>query len=677
MTEYLLLIALIVSTFGFSRIRQTFFAEAPATYDKLMMGQLFWLAALFIHVCVHAGWVAEIAYLVTPAAVIATEAVCLAAGAVVFGSGLYDWLATIADTRQSAAFAQSQLALIHELSAAQYASVAPSDRTARIAATLTKFLDCRPALWLQWSADGVVSASTATGLDTELLSRRFTPYRQILDSANFVFLPEGLRENARPAVVMPTGRNGDDLILALLEWDNGELPGDRHMALLQSAHALFAIQPATGATPPDRSLHACLAELRRELEDVELLEDKLLLIYDTLRRALAFDLLRIAVFDPRGFQMTQYCVGKGRNLISERNKAIATHSTQLGRVFTSPQLVAADDLARSDFEDDRWLSSCGVNYALTFPVLHNNLVIAAITLASESATLPYQRGEQIAADLSSTLAPAIRIHQLNHQLVTLNRQLLDLTGALRIVAQEKTPERLLAELMSLLVHKLPATFCRLWRYDHRAETIELVGESASHDVSAQAAIVTSVSLNTARWHNAAVQHGRLIVINQREEHISMDDGEISLTTVAGVQSALIIPIVANSRVLGLLTVSELRCWERSHFSLSDTLFARGMAGVMAHVLERIGDTMQVDALRRRVNQLERTQTLGDVFVDLPIRLATPLTSIMARADHLITTVGVRDEDASTNLVAIKRQAEKIVKEVRAIQEVRRGDLVGV
>lgn len=677
MTEYLLLIVLIVSTFGLSRVRESFFAEVPSTYNKLMLGQLFWLVALFIHVCVRAGWAAEIAFFITPVVVIAAEAVCLAAGAVVFGSGLYDWLTTIADTRRSAAFAQSQLALINELAAAQHYSVAPSDRDTKLAATLTKFLDCRPALWLKLSASGVVSAPAAAGLDTELLSRRLTPYRQLLDSANFVFLPDGLRDNACPAVILPTAREGDELTLALLEWGNSEFPGDRHMALLQSANVLFAMQPATGAAAPDRNLNACLAELRRELVDAELLEDKLLLIYDTLRRALPFDLLRIAVFDPRGFQMTQYCVGKGRNLISERNKSIATHSTQLGRVFASPQLIAADDLARSDFEDDRWLSSCGVNHALTFPVLHNNLVIAAITLASESPTLPFQLGEQIAADLITTLAPAIRVDQLNHQLVTLNRQLLDLTGALRIVAQEKTPERLLAELMSLLVHKLPATFCRLWRCDHRAETIELVGESTSHDVSTQAATVTSVPLSTARWHHAAVQHGRLIVINQREEHISMDDGEISLTTVAGVQSALIIPIVANSRVLGLLTVSEMRCWERSHFSLSDTLFARGMAGVMAHVLERIGDTLQVDALRRRVNQLERTQTLGEVFVDLPIRLATPLTSIMARADHLITTVGVRDEDASTNLVAIKRQAEKIVKEVRAIQEARRGDLVGV
>lgn len=677
MTEYLLLIVLIVSTFGFSRIRQTFFAEVPATYNKLMLGQLFWLVALFIHVCVRAGWVAEIAYLITPAAVITAEALCLAAGAIVFGSGLYDWLTAIADTRQSAALVQSQLALMHELSAALHISVAPAERAAQIAATLTKFLDCRPALWLKLSPGGVVSAPAAASLDTELLSRRLMPYRQLLDSANFVFVSDGLRDNACPAVVMPTGREGDDLTLALLEWDSSEFPGDRQMALLQSANGLFAMQPATGAGAPDRTLNACLAELRRELGDAELLEDKLLLIYDTLRRALSFELLRIAVFDPRGFQVTQYCVGKGRNLISERNKSIATHSTQLGRVFASPQLIAADDLARSNFEDDRWLSSCGVNYALTFPVLHNNLVIAAITLASESPTLPYQLGEQIAADLITTLAPAIRVDQLNHQLVALNRQLLDLTGALRIVAQEKTPDRLLAELMSLLVHKLPATFCRLWRYDRRADTIELVGESASHDVSAQAATVTTVPLNTARWHNAAVQHGRLIVINQREEHISMDDGEISLTTVAGVQSALIIPIVANCRVLGLLTISELRCWERSHFSLADTLFARGMAGVMAHVLERIGDTLQVDALRRRVNQLERTQTLGEVFVDLPVRLATPLTSIMARTDHLITTVGVRDEDASTNLVAIKRQAEKIVKEVRAIQEARRGDLVGV
>ncbi len=672
-TEYLLLIALVVSTFGFSRMRKSYFAELSETYHKLMAGQLLWLTALLVNV-LHAAQFTAFAQSSIPTIVVITiQSICLAGGGLLFASGIYDWLTAIAKARDSEARLRLQLEFMSALAALQRTTSTPAAQIENFSPVLSKYLECREPLWLNLSFEGVVSDVRGGVLDTETLSRRVAPYREILAHGNFVYLSDGIGEIHSPIVLLPVGSSTSGRTVALLEWPQEELIGDQTMSFLHAAVQVLAVAETRQPSALSVDAQAALLELRRELCDGDQLEDRLLYIYDTLRRVVPFDLLRIALFDPRGYQVTQHCIGRGRNLISERNKKIASESSDLGRLFTEPALIFTENLAASPLPDNHWLHTCGVNCALTLPVLHNNQVIAAITLASAEPTLNRRLGEQIADEIVTAIAPLVRVDILNHQLVTLNRQLLDLTGALRVAAQNEQPETLLQELLTMLVRKLPATFCRLWRYDTKNESLSLLSEAASHDVSAQTAALATVSLDAVRWHHAAVQQGRLVVVNQREEHMRMDDEEVSLTTIAGVQSALIIPVIANARVLGILTVAELRSWERSHFSLSETLFARGLAGVISHILSRSSDSRRVETLRRQIDQYERKQLVGDIFSDLPTRLATPLTSILARTDHLIGTIAARDENASTNLVAIKRQTEKIVKEIRAIQEVRRSE----
>ncbi len=673
MTEYLLLIALVVSTFGFSRMRKSYFAELSETYHKLMAGQLLWLTALLVNVLHTADFVALVQIAMPTIVVITIQSICLAGGGLLFASGIYDWLTAIAKARDSEARLRLQLEFMSALAGLQKSAATAAAQIESFTPLFSKYLGCRDPLWLNLSFEGVVSDVRGGVLDTDTLSRRVTPYREILVRGNFVYLSDGIGEIQSPVVLLPVGASTNGKTVALLEWPQADLISEQTMSFLHAAVQVLAVAESRPPSALSADAQAALIELRRELCDGEQLDERMLYIYDTLRRVVPFDLLRIAVFDPRGYQLTQHCIGRGRNLISERNKSIASESSDLGRLFAEPVLMFNDNLAASPLPDNRWLHACGVSCALTFPVLHNNQAIAAITLASSEPTLSRRLGEQITDEIVTAIAPLIRVDILNHQLVNLNRQLLDLTGALRVAAQNQQPETLMQELLTMLVRKLPATFCRLWRYDSTRESLSLLCEAASHDVSAQTAALSTVNLDAVRWHHAAVQQGRLVVVNQREEHMRMDDEEVSLTTIAGVQSALIIPVIANARVLGVLTVAELRSWERSHFSLSETLFARGLASVMSHILSRSSDSQRVESLRRQIDQYERRQLVGDIFSDLPTRLATPLTSILARTDHLIGTIASRDENASNNLVAIKRQTEKIVKEIRAIQEVRRSE----
>jgi signal transduction histidine kinase len=67
--------------------------------------------------------------------------------------------------------------------------------------------------------------------------------------------------------------------------------------------------------------------------------------------------------------------------------------------------------------------------------------------------------------------------------------------------------------------------------------------------------------------------------------------------------------------------------------------------------------------------------LGEVFSDLPKRFATPLTSILARTQQLIDNSNDRDEQTTKHLAIIKMQTERMMKDVRTLQDVRSESLL--
>ena len=131
---------------------------------------------------------------------------------------------------------------------------------------------------------------------------------------------------------------------------------------------------------------AVLAELRRELAGAERIGDKIHQISAMLQPLIPHDILRIAVYDARGHNVTQHSLGKGKNLLSERNKSISRQYV-LDSEHCSLRLKVVNNhqLADSAFQDDSWLVSCGATAAVTIPIMAGGRIFAAIAFASEQA----------------------------------------------------------------------------------------------------------------------------------------------------------------------------------------------------------------------------------------------------------------------------------------------------
>ncbi len=156
----------------------------------------------------------------------------------------------------------------------------------------------------------------------------------------------------------------------------------------------------------------------------------------------------------------------------------------------------------------------------------------------------------------------------------------------------------------------PIVACGVYNAD--TESLEFVADSRSREIDDQSAPQTTIPLDRVHWHKQAVLTGRVMVINQRETRTQMDEDEESLALIAGTRSALIIPLTSGSKTIGVISLAELRCWERNHFSLSETLFSRAVANIIAQVLASLISGEETQLLRRQVTTMQHRNLVGDL-----------------------------------------------------------------
>ncbi len=195
--------------------------------------------------------------------------------------------------------------------------------------------------------------------------------------------PKASAHHNSPVALLPIKVNEDEIEAILGLWPNAETVTDALLDNLQITADVLMIGGFTSESSKNDEVagyESLFNSLRTDLLDADNISDHIRLIYDRLRENIDFNILRIAIFDQRGFNVTQHCVGVGKSLLTDRDRSIGTQKTRLGLLFSEPQLTLCDDLSDSAYEDDRWLASCGARCALTIPLISNNTVIAALTL---------------------------------------------------------------------------------------------------------------------------------------------------------------------------------------------------------------------------------------------------------------------------------------------------------
>ena len=200
-----------------------------------------------------------------------------------------------------------------------------------------------------------------------------------------------------------------------------------------------------------------------------------------------------------------------------------------------------------------------------------------------------------------------------------------------VTSSPPTPE-LLTRALELIALHIPVTACTITRLVPDLE------KSSSGPISARALALTryatyqrlpfdspeqlplTCDLLCAPWHQRAIDSAQTIILRQDEINQRMDVNELAILGWSDPSSACLIPLIAESRTLGVLGALEKRLWERAPFTPE-----------MVNLLELAGT--QIAAALVRIEYEENAQRRADE--------ARALTEISRIADIATNAVQVR------------------------------------
>ncbi len=163
---------------------------------------------------------------------------------------------------------------------------------------------------------------------------------------------------------------------------------------------------------------------------------------------------------------------------------------------------------------------------------------------------------------------------------------------------------------------------------------------------------TSFSSHILPWHNMALLENRLLLINQEDPASCMDAGEADAMVFKEMRSALIIPIVINGLAFGMITLGEMRQWDRFAYDSAAISFSKALASRLANGIKLVQLSR---AILKPESETPLWENNGGPVRSVRSRLKEPLTTMQGSID-LLKMKGFGTQEASGRLVGMLEQS---------------------
>ncbi len=148
----------------------------------------------------------------------------------------------------------------------------------------------------------------------------------------------------------------------------------------------------------------------------------------------------------------------------------------------------------------------------------------------------------------------------------------------------------------------------------------------------------------------------MLLINQNDTESRMEKSEVNSLVFPGVQSALIVPIVVNGRTFGMITLGEMRAWERTSYNSTAISFCKTIAA-------KIADSIKLQQLTRMMTSTGNTNDIlrsNKSDNNLQRRLKAPMTKLQGSLEILRIKGTNMDGDANRILSKMEESSNDIV-----------------
>jgi GAF domain-containing protein len=397
-----------------------------------------------------------------------------------------------------------------------------------------------------------------------------------------------------------------------------------------------------------RDYVSCVENISRVTQEDIPLEEAFPHISTELKKIIDFDYISLAIADRSGQNMKRISSGCSGGMLLDKRASIPTDDTAVGKVIKSGEIWLEEDIRFCDFPaedqkllDEELVKACGIRSRLILPLLSKGSVCGALSLGHQRPGFYSPNDAKWLKPFTHQLSFFIQEKNLLEKIKKENQLSFLLSDYALKLVQDEDIKALLNDAAFGLTEKLPKSFVRITLLNKERDHLIT---HALHQIRKEGMNLRKMEkfpLKDLPWHRLALEAKRPMLVNQDDPESMMPDKEARIILDERIKSALLVPLSINQEAVGIISLGEMRNWERQPLTEEETVFIKHMADQISLALKKGVLLRSNERMRQKLRRLEEKENTGEIWTDLSPSLSDlnyqvshPLTCILGSAELL-------------------------------------------
>ena len=386
-----------------------------------------------------------------------------------------------------------------------------------------------------------------------------------------------------------------------------------------------------------------------------------------LGRIMEFDHVSLVEVPESGGKLRRISMGNSGGLLMDTLAGVPAEDGALGKAIRSGEACIDRDTApRGNSCEDSLFRACGIRSRITIPLSYGETICGALSLGHKKPNF-YSTGDcKWVSMFAFQLAFLIQQQRLKDGLKrkeSLEQSLNDFES--RLVGEENL-KTIMEDAAASFISDLPKSFARVTLLSK--ERKELIN-CASRQIREQGIDLKQqerFSLDDLPWHRLALEAKRPMLVHQEDPESLMSRREAGIIMDEKMNSALLVPLLLSGKPVGIVSVGEMRSWDRQPMTEDETAFVKHRANQLSLALKKSLISRANQRLRERIKSWDSGEEVGHIktrarawLSSLSYQINNPLTSIRGSAELLKMKEPGLSQDALRYLGNIENGVERI------------------
>jgi GAF domain-containing protein len=403
--------------------------------------------------------------------------------------------------------------------------------------------------------------------------------------------------------------------------------------------------------------HRFLLAARDLVQSHSDLKGSLRWIYELYHKATGAEYLSFAILDKFPQNYRRYTVGINGNVLLDGTNNPPLQNDYIDSVIDTHQSLILPNI---DFAEgpqiDTLFISCGQKSLLALPIICLGRPVGAIILGSPQPGRFHRHEMLLAEILLAAIAPLVN-NEVSRRLIQERDHYLTAVASFEASLESiNNIDEMLDLGAETILQAIGTTMVRITILGSDRKEIATKALKTIRSFENIRSENVTLTPELLYWHYMVTIENRPFLINQNDGQSIMDIPEAEALVFKEMQSALIVPIVINGLTYGLITLGEMRHWERFRYDSASINFCKAMAAIIGTAIKSIqlSRAMLTPSYREHA-----TEGMTSPRADIRNRLREPMTSLSGSID-LLKIKGIEAPGSERILANMEKSADRLV-----------------